>query len=177
METDRYSFMAHGALSQRLGHDFRFQVARRHLIPDRVVAVRDNEKGKARILFIEMDCSTEPIWSSRTNRKSIARSVGQYRELVGKGLYRTEFGTQMEALVLTVTTSRSRMERMVDEVEKAATNGANNYMLFRTLELDASISKPPQPMHELAAGKWRRAGLAAKRIMMDTQANAPKGKH
>ncbi len=160
LKSDRYSFMAHGALAERLGHDFRFQVAGRQLIPDRVFALRNNQTRKARICFLEMDCATEPIRSTQSGRKTIARTIQQYRKLIGSGAYRRELKTQMSALALTVATSRMRMEQMIKEVAAQASCGANSYMLFRTLEISGFSLKPLNPIPKRTLGSWYLAGLA-----------------
>lgn len=156
LKSERYSFMAHGALAERLDHDFRFQVAGRRLIPDRVFALRDNQARKARICFLEMDCATEPLLSTRCDRKTIARTIHQYRELIGLGVYQHTLKTQMAAAALIVTTSQSRMERMTQFLTKKLKNRTNNYILFNSFGFSKINNRPPKFVDTSFLKFWTR---------------------
>ena len=75
------------------------------LIPDQLFAIKYPEGYRA--FALEMDCGTEPVRSSAA-RKSLQRSVAQYREVLEKGLHRQHYGLNSNLMILWVFQSHAR---------------------------------------------------------------------
>ena len=75
------------------------------VLPDQIFAIRSDEGYLAYAL--EVDRATEPVRSTAA-RKSLKRSVGQYRELLGQGLHKQHYGLKCELVVLWVFLRRAR---------------------------------------------------------------------
>lgn len=138
----------------------------RELIPDAMFGIEYKVGSSARYRFflVEADRNTEPNRSRRVDRKSTLRSVLQYREFIGRGRYKEHFSLTSGMSVLTVTTSRARMENMMALVSEIAPSGGNSYMLFQSVPAFGQYFKPPVPMTHMLSSPWQRAGHAVARI-------------
>lgn len=132
----------------------------RDLVPDGICGVeyRQDSRRSFRFFLIEADRHTEPTRSKNTDRKSIQRSILQYREFVGRGLYKARFNLTSNMSVLTVTTNQTHMQHMIDVVREIAPSGKNSFLWFQTAPAFARPFTPPEPIGHLFIGKWQRAG-------------------
>ncbi len=130
------------------------------LIPDALFGLEYNNgvKKSYRFFLVEADRASEPSRTSKFNRKSHLRNILQYREYVGRGLYKDHLNLTAGMLVLNVTTSEQTMRKMIELTGEVSPKG-NSYMLFRTAEQFGRYFKPPKPMLGLAIDQWRRAVL------------------
>jgi len=130
------------------------------LIPDALFGLEYNNEGKKtyRFFLVEADRASEPSRAAKFNRKSHFRSILQYREYVGLGLYKDHLNLTAGILVLNVTTSEQTMRKMIELTSEVSPRG-NSYMLFKVAEEFGRFFKPPKPMLGLTISQWRRAGL------------------
>ena len=82
----------------------------------------------------------------------------QYREFIGRGLYKEHLGISAGMVVLTVTTNTTHMHNLIETVSEVATTGKNSFMLFQSAPDFGECFKPPKPLPELLTGTWQRAG-------------------
>ena len=122
------------------------------LKPDRIFGIQYPNK-KVRLFIVEADCSTEVVRSTFA-RKTLERSFTQYKEFIGKGLYKDALKVQGGVLVIMMTTSTGRMENMMELV-----GGANSSFLFGYLPQFSRFFKPPKVMPHLFTDPWPRAGM------------------
>jgi hypothetical protein len=142
------------------------RIEERDLIPDAVFALeyaRGAEKSY-RCFVVEADRATEPSRASKFNRKSHLRNILQYREYVGRGLYKEHLGLSAGMMVLNVTTSEQTQAKMMELALETSEGRGNSYLLFRTAEQFGRYFKPAKPMTELLEGEWVRAGKPGFRI-------------
>ncbi len=131
----------------------------RDLIPDALFGLeyRKGSRKSYRFFLVEADRGTEPTRASRFNRKSHLRNFLQYREYVGRGLYKDHLGLTAGLLVLNVTLFPKTAEAMMKLLIELNSNG-NSYQLFRTL--DGNGISPVKPIgldSDMLTG-WQRAG-------------------
>lgn len=132
----------------------------RSLIPDAVFGLVYLHSGEPALRFfcLEADRNTEPNRSYHFNRKSYRRSILQYREYVGRGLYKEHLHVTAGMVVVTVTTNDTHMQNLLETVSEAAATGKNSFMLFKSAPVFGACFKPPLPMPELLTHPWHRAG-------------------
>lgn len=132
----------------------------RTLIPDAVFALayRTDRGERFRLFALEADRGTEPGRHDSFRRKSYLGSILQYREYVGRALYKAHLGVSAGMLVLNVTTSEARLRNLVSLVAETSPAGSNSFMLFRSLPSFGRYFKPPRPMLHLLRERWFRAG-------------------
>jgi len=130
------------------------------LIPDALFGIEYNRGGKTtyRFFLVEADRASEPSRATKFNRKSHLRNILQYREYVGRGLYKDHLKLTAGLLVLNVTTSEQTMRKMIELTGEVSPRG-NSYMLFQVAGEFGRIFKPSKPMLGLTIDQWRRAGL------------------
>jgi len=131
------------------------------LIPDALFGLEyaNGNRRLYRFFLVEADRATEPTKASKFNRKSHLRTFLQYREYVGRGLYKQHLGLTAGMLVLNVTSSQRTMETMIKLLGELAPNG-NTYQLFQTVEAFGGYFKPPTVLPSLLDDEWSRAGCA-----------------
>ncbi|MCG8449641.1 MAG: replication-relaxation family protein [Pirellulales bacterium] len=136
------------------------------LIPDAICGLeyRNGKRLRRRFFLIEADRNTEPNRSGRFDRKSFRKSILQYREYAGGGLYKEHLKLDDPAAVLTLTTGARRMQNLVDLVAEIAPSGKNSFLCFQTAPAFGSPFKLPQPLPTLLTGPWARAGHAPAHI-------------
>ena len=138
----------------------------RDLIPDTIfgLAYRTIAGERYRLFALEADRGTEPSRSGTAWRKSHFRTIEQYRAYVGEGRYKAHLGVSAPMLVLTVTTSATRMRNLVDLVAGTSDAARNSFMPFQHLPEFGRHFRPPKPLHQLLLGSWERAGHEPFRI-------------
>lgn len=132
------------------------------LIPDAICGLEycDGKRPRRRFFLIEADRNTEPNRSGRFDRKSFRKSILQYREYIGRGLYKEHLKLDDPVAVLTVTTSTRHMQNLINLVAEIAPSGKNSFLCFQAVPAFGSPFKPPQPLPTLLTGPWERAGHA-----------------
>ncbi|WP_299919327.1 replication-relaxation family protein [uncultured Roseobacter sp.] len=93
-------------------------VGRHKLIPDQLFAIRYPDGYRA--FALEVDRGTEPLRSSAA-RKSLQRSVGQYREALQQKMHHKHYGLKSNLAVFWVFTSfkrRSQFDKLLDGRDK-----------------------------------------------------------
>ena len=86
-------------------------IGNQRLIPDQLFAL--DYGGSYRVFALEVDRGTEPK-TSPAKRKSWARSIDMYRQVIDGGLYRQHYGLRANLLVLWVFNSRANEERILE---------------------------------------------------------------
>ena len=176
LESPQVSYIPQHEILARAGAPLRYPVPFKNpstamtetkdLIPDALFGLEYVSDGQQayRFFIVEADRATEPSRTSKFNRKSHLRNILQYREYVGRGLYKQHLGLTAGIMVLNVTTSTQTMAKMIELATQVSEGRGNSYMLFRTAEQFGRYFKPPKPMLELLNGEWTRAGLPVFRI-------------
>lgn len=132
------------------------------LIPDAVFGLeyRTPEGPRYRCFLVEADRSTEPATSKNFNRKSWQRSLQQYEEYVGRGLYREHLNLKAPMLVLNVVTDPKRIDHVGRLIENQAPQ-LGGHMMFQAWEHFGPVFTPPKPNIALLEGVWSRIGWSA----------------
>jgi hypothetical protein len=135
------------------------------LIPDALfgLAYTSGSQTNYRFFVVEADRGTEPSRSSRFNRKSHLRNFLQYREYVGRGIYKDHLGLTAGMMVLNVTMSEATTRNMLELVGEIAPKG-NSYLLFQTWRAFAGYFRPVRQNMSLISEAWLRSGFADFRI-------------
>lgn len=161
-EPETYRFIPHHAVCERYNHPMRFEVdtedRRREVRPDRTFIIENLKEGTARLYFLEMDCSTEQLRTTKNSRKTFEQKLRNYRALIGRRQYQNELGISIGAIVLVVTLGPGRMRNMLDLVDDMTEGKGNNFLTFRTMPHHAEFYQPPPVMAELFTEPWNRAG-------------------
>lgn len=131
----------------------------RDLIPDALFGLeyRNGDKRSFRFFVVEADRGTEPTRSGRFDRKSHLRTFLQYREYVGRGLYKQHLGLTAGMLVLNVTAHERNRTAMMAALEQISSRG-NSYQLFAAIDGFGVGFRPlsePIPMDKLT---WAKIG-------------------
>ena len=133
----------------------------RDLKPDALFGLEYQKPDGSSYMFfaVEADRATESHTSDTTNRKTFTRSVLQYRQFVGAGLYKKYLQLTAPMLVLYITTgSAQRMQHMLGIVEELSANGWNSYLCFQNQPAFGVPFKPVRPVCGLLYEPWMRAG-------------------
>ncbi len=101
------------------------------LIPDRLFGLQyQTDKGAVyRFFLLEADRGTEPHRAANFARKSHVKTILQYREFIGCGMYRRYYGLSANILVLHVTRSAVQMNNIMGVIDEFC-GGGIFYMLF-----------------------------------------------
>lgn len=87
------------------------------LIPDKVFGLENTQTGERSFFFVEADRSTMPVARRSLNKTSFHRKLLAYEATWTQGLHRSRFGFH-RFRVLTVTTSKLRVENLVSDCKK-----------------------------------------------------------
>ena len=129
-----------------------------NLKPDRIIGIRYLKQGTTRLFLVEGDCNTEPNRSARFDRKSYRKSILQYREFVGHGLYKKPLQIEGGVLVMNITNNPTHKRNLIDLTNELAGERGNAYMLYKSIPNFEYYVKPPKPMFDLFFDPWTRAG-------------------
>lgn len=144
---------AHEILARR-NASLAIPVGPRRLIPDQLFAL--DYGGRFRVCALEVDRGTEPKISP-ARRKSWVSSIGLYRDVMERGLYKTHYGLKANLIVLWVLRTKRDAEAFLDLVENEArsTGGA-----FCVQELPNPAKGGPGHLapHGPWCDPWKRAG-------------------
>ena len=127
----------------------------RDLIPDALFGLEyKTSKGpRYRFFIVEADRGTEPTRTSRFNRKSHLRNFLQYREYVGRGLYKQHLGLTAGVLVLNVTSNPTTMAAMLRQLQQISSRG-NSFQLFKCHEEFGRIFRATSPELSFLSDEW-----------------------
>ncbi len=170
INNDDINFISQSDILSRAKIDLRCQTTiidpktkrafKKDLIPDALFGL-EYRRGKNkyyRFFVVEADRGTEPATSQNFNRKSHLRSIQQYRDYIGNGLYKKHLGLTSNLMVLNVFTEPSKLKRMMTLTDETSGHKGNTYMLFKTIEAFGLIFRPPKPLFDLLGTPWQRAG-------------------
>ena len=138
------------------------QTITKDLIPDAMFGLQYHTPRGNRFRFFAVECdrATEPATTTNFNRKSWLRNLLQYREYIGKGLYKEHLRLTAPMLVLNVTSDEKRLWKMVAVTEQEVGDAGNSYLLFRYAPDFGPVFKPRGPLTDLLDTPWKRAGQA-----------------
>lgn len=140
------------------------QTLEKPLVPDAVSGIEYTVGGRRlyRFFMVEADRNQEPIRRADLNETSYLRKVLQYREVIGRGLYRKHFGMKSSMLVLNITTNFRHRDNLLDLVEEL--EGPCSHLLFQVAPEHGDELQVPDPSGTLLSGAWQRAGCPEMRI-------------
>ena len=119
------------------------------VIPDQLFAL--DYGGSYRVFALEVDRGTEPK-TSPSARKSYARSIEQYAQVIEQELYKSHYGLRANLLVLWVFTSASRQARFL-ELLQGQSERVRQSVMTRAVDV-AEVSRGVS--ESLYLGGWRR---------------------
>jgi hypothetical protein len=122
------------------------------LVPDGLFGIEYTADGarKYRFFALEADRGTMPIERSSPKQSCYAGKIAAYSEIIAQGVSRTHLGIP-NLIMLTVTTSQTRLERMLERLGPAA--DVASALLFKSFECFSA------PIQELLSEPWQRIGL------------------
>ena len=125
------------------------------LIPDAVFGLEylTSIGRRYRFFALEADRATEPLQSTEIHRKSFLRHLLQYEDYIERGGYREHLKLNAPMLVLNVTTSAARVERMLALTGELFSEG-NSFQLFRSWGEFGGVFAPPKPDRSLLERDW-----------------------
>jgi len=123
------------------------------LIPDQLFAI--DYGGIFRAFALELDRGTEPI-TSPANRKSWARSIAQYDDVLARGLAQSHYGLTASLIVLWVFTSKEK-ERSFQKLLLGRPGLANRAIFTQTLSRVSGETGPVPLQRALYGAPWVRA--------------------
>lgn len=139
---------------------------KKDLLPDAVFGLEylTSEGKRYRFYALEADRATEPLRSAEIHRKSFLRHLLQYEDYIEGGGYEEHLDLTAPMMVLNVTTSEERMQRMLDLTAELFPEG-NSYQLFSSWAEFGAMFRPPKPTTHLLSSRWQRAALAENSIV------------
>jgi hypothetical protein len=130
-----------------------------YLVPDGLLGI-EYAQGSAkayRFFALEADRGTMPVVRSNQNQTSFMGKVAAYREIIGWQVHKAHWGIP-NLLMLTVTTSESRMREMI----RCLGDQGRECAAFLFAAADDAALKIPAP--SLLVEPWARAELPPLRI-------------
>lgn len=143
------TFIPAHKILERNGAELAIPLGQSKVIPDQLFAIRYKEGFRA--FLVEVDRGTEAIRSSAA-RKSLAKSVEQYSQLLETGAHRRHYGLKGNAIVLWVFTNPVRKATFESLVHDKCGKKAGYFLLNC---LPSSINW--KTFSRLNAGVWRSA--------------------
>ena len=121
------------------------------LIPDQLFAL--DYGGSYRAFALEVDRGTEPK-SSPVNRKSWARSIEQYWQIIDRSLYKSHYGLKANLLVLWAFNSWSNEGKFREIVEDKTSMVSKSFLTksFCATEAPKCLNSYPDLFY---AGNWK----------------------
>ncbi len=129
------------------------------LIPDGVFGIEyasNGEKGY-RFFALEADRNSEPIVRGNLGQTSCLRKILQYREIVTRSMYKTQWGIP-NLLVLTATINEQHTKNVETLIDELTDGKGCAYLLFKTMPSLASLERAPLAAADMLTCAWRRAG-------------------
>jgi protein involved in plasmid replication-relaxation len=125
-----------------------------YLVPDGLVGIEyaQGDTKAYRFFALEADRGTMPVVRSGQNQTSFMGKIAAYREIIERRIHKAHWGIP-NLLVLTVTTSESRMQEMIrclgDQGGECAA-----FLFAAATDADRKV-----PLPELLTEPWLRANL------------------
>lgn len=119
------------------GAELAIPIGRSKLIPDQLFAL--DYGGAYRAIALEVDRGTEPK-TSPANRKSWARSIEQYRQVIDQQLSKSHYGLNANLLVLWVFSTPSKQARFLEMLEPLPGRTAAAFLTASIPQADVSGS-------------------------------------
>jgi hypothetical protein len=155
-EPERYEYIFHDEIVERLGGHFLFEVAGEELEPDRSFGIRYKPSGGARIFLLEADRGTETnTTKSKKPRKTQDKSIRLYNTFIGQGAYQKYFPQGTRLMLIRIFSSPPKMEHVRDMT------GNCTFTLFQSWPTFTRFFKPPLPKLDFFTGPYLRAGHPA----------------
>ena len=137
-----------------------FQVDGETVRPDSAFMMINGDK--ARLVFIEVDRGNEQKSWADSNKKTIAKSIRQYRKIIAGGMYKEKLKLPQNvgALLLFITVSPGKQKNIVKEVARAFDDvgGKCNFILLSNIPEFGAIFHPPKLL-DILGRKWERSGF------------------
>lgn len=118
--------------------------------------------GKALLVFVEVDRGTEQKKHSDSNKKTISKSIRQYRKLIAGGMFyeQMKLPRNVGAMVLFITVSPGKQANIIKQVatEFEDVGGKCNFILLSNIPEFGDIFHPPKLL-DILGRKWERSGL------------------
>lgn len=130
-----------------------------YLVPDGLFGIEYGSGGtKAyRFFALEADRGTMPVARSNPEQTSYLKKIAAYREIIAHQVHKSQWGLP-NLLVLTVTTSESRVADIMQRIEGEP--GGSPAFLFKAMDQSALRT----PANQLLFNPWLRSGLPPLRI-------------
>ncbi len=126
------------------------------IIPDQFFGI--DYGGKYRFFALEADRKTESIVSANAMSKSFAKKLESYLHVLEHQTYREVWGIPTLS-VLTVTTSETHMNSMINQMDRLAKNDRMAArFLFKSKPQFGKYWTVPDVMHDLLDEPWERVG-------------------
>ncbi|MXP48218.1 hypothetical protein GRI43_12555 [Altererythrobacter luteolus] len=128
------------------------------LIPDAVFGLEylTSEGKRYRFYALEADRATEPLRSAEIHRKSFLRHLLQYEAYIEGAGYQDHLNLTAPMMVLNVTTSEERTQRMLGLTQELFPEG-NSYQLFQVWDAFGRALSPPHPKGQMLVAPWQSA--------------------
>lgn len=167
LQTENVRYIGQDEILERAGTRLCFPVTfnydgnriMKDLKPDGLFGLEYRQEGKRyyRFFLLEADRATEPTRAGSYQRKSYKRTILQYREFIGKGLYKDALKLNAGIISLHVTTSPLRQRNIMDVVRTITPE--NHYLCFQHLPIFGAWFQPPGVLSQLFDQPWERVGL------------------
>ncbi|WP_244520850.1 replication-relaxation family protein [Aliiruegeria lutimaris] len=155
---------AHEILAIR-GADLAIPLGRTTLIPDQLFAL--DYGGRYRAFALEVDRGTEPLRSTAA-RKSLQKSIEQYRRLIEQGIYKQHYGLKANLIVLWVFESERRHRQFL-EMLRGVPATVSQAMLSRALGGSGRDVRGAGALIDLYASPWERANRGAVCLALESE--------
>lgn len=123
-----------------------------YVVPDGAFGIeyRSGDASAYRFFALEADRGTMPLARTRQGQTSYTAKLAAYQDAIGGRAHKAHWGVP-NLLVLTLTTSESRLAAMLARTDKDRSSPA---FLFKAAEESALV----RPMPELFTAPWERIG-------------------
>jgi Replication-relaxation len=119
---------------------------------------RDGERTFLFFPGIEVDCGTEPITASDSERSSIYKKFVAYRAIAEQAIYRSHFGFP-NFFVPFVCSDAARLASMMKLLERITEGKGSRMFLFKEYPAFSSFGPPPPATGHMLTEPWQRVGF------------------
>jgi hypothetical protein len=119
------------------------------------------QNGERTFLFfpgIEVDCGTEPITASDSERSSIYKKFIAYRAIAQQAIHRSHFGFP-NFFVPFICSDRARLMSMMKLLERITEGKGSRMFLFKYYPTFSSFDPPPPANGHVLTDPWQRVGF------------------
>ena len=131
------------------------------LIPDALFGLEYRQPdGRISYRFFALEAErSNRVAASNLRQSSFLKKVLAYRDIIARQTHRTALGLPI-LLVLTVTTSKARIETMKALVTEVTGGRGSALFLFKEVSTVGQLFHVAQPTTDIFAGAWERAGYS-----------------